>query len=274
MKIAIQGDAGSFHHQAVTQHFDTSAIVVPCQSFGDVFGAMNRFEVDTALVAIENSLYGSINEVYDLIESHRYPITGEVYLRVEQQLIGLPGASLQNLSTVYSHPVALAQCEQYLDVNHPDIEKVSYHDTAAAVEFIKNQQRTDFAAIASQLAADLHGLEILDAHIEDNKANYTRFVVLSRTEAAPHNENNKTSLVLETNHQPGALARILSIFADNGVNMTKLQSRPIVGKVWKYRFYVDIEVAGPSLHNLLKTIKDTDTKVTILGEYTSDTLTT
>lgn len=274
MHIAIQGELGSFHHQAVTRYFSDVDTIIPCNTFADVFGALNRHDTETAIVAIENSLYGSINEVYDLIETHRYPIVGEIYLRIEQQLIGLPGAKIEDITTVYSHPVALAQCEQYLEARLPDAEKVAHHDTAAAVLFVKQQQHSDFAAIAGSSAATLHGLEVLDTNIEDNKANYTRFVVISRnTRGAPVPKANKASLVVQTNHKPGSLAKILAMFADANINMTKLQSRPIVGKIWKYRFYIDVEIAGEPLHTLLNTIRhQTEASISVLGEYESDTL--
>ena len=268
MKIAIQGDRGSFHHQAAIRHFGDDISLVCCETFADVFGALNRHEADTALVAIENSLYGSINEVYDLLESHRYPITGELFIRIHQQLIGLPGAKLADIHTVYSHPVALAQCEQYLNVNLPQAKRTEYHDTAAAAEFVHTKQNSAIAAIASSEAARLYDLSVIAQNIEDNANNYTRFVSIGRTADTNTASHSKASLVIETDHTPGALARVLGIFADNGVNMTKLQSRPIPGKVWTYRFYIDIECAGPKLHDLLATIRSSHSaNVIILGQY-------
>lgn len=272
MKIAIQGELGSFHHEAAQRYYSAPLDIVACESFSEVFGALNRHDADAAVIAIENSLYGSINEVYDLIESHRYPVVGEVYLRVEQQLVGLPGAPLSGVDQVYSHPVALAQCEHFLETNLPNAQQVAYHDTAAAAEYIAQQANPAFAAIASRAAASLHGLPILRETIEDNKANYTRFMVIEHRKRPIAAAADKASLVVETNHKPGALAKILTIFADAGVNISKLQSRPIIGEVWRYRFYIDVETAGPALHRLLAQCRADSAQVTVLGEYKCDTL--
>jgi prephenate dehydratase len=266
--IAIQGQLGSFHHQVATQWFGDDVQILPAETFDDVFGMLNRHETTKAIVAIENSLYGSINDVYDLIESHRYPIVGEVYLRIEQQLISLPDAKPADITHVYSHPVALAQCEHYLDTHFPNAERIEHHDTAASVEFIKNKGDKSMAAIAGRVAAELYDLPILAENIEDNKANYTRFLILDASPSIPI-DANKTSLVIQTDHKPGALAQVLTTFADAGINLTKLQSRPIIGKVWQYRFYIDVEASGEKLHSLVHTIKQNGTTVTILGEYKS-----
>jgi prephenate dehydratase len=271
MHVAIQGEVGSFHHQVAREWFGETAEIIDAESFGEVFGILNRREAPYAVVAIENSLYGSINEVYDLVEAHGYPIIGEVYLRIEQQLIGLPGSTLTDINTIYSHPVALAQCEQSLNTHAPDARHIEYHDTAAAVRFIKDEQNPQSAAIASRLAAELYNLPILASNIEDHHANYTRFFILSAT-MLPIKNPNKTSLVFETDHSPGSLAKVLTIFADAGINLSKLVSRPIIGKVWHYRFYADIETAGPTLVPLIDAIKQYCKHVTILGEYARDQL--
>jgi len=266
--VAIQGDLGSFHHQVAMGWFGEAVEILSAETFDDVFGMLNRHETTKAIVAIENSLYGSINDVYDLIESHRYPIVGEVYLRIEQQLISLPGAKPEDITHIYSHPVALAQCEHYLDTHLPEVERIEHHDTAASVEFIKKAGDKSMAAIAGHAAADLHNLPILAKNIEDNKANYTRFLVLDANGAIPK-DANKASLVVQTDHRPGALAKVLTTFAEAGVNLTKLQSRPIIGKVWQYRFYIDVETSGERLRSLIKTIQASGTSVTVLGEYKS-----
>lgn len=268
MRIAIQGEQGSFHHQVAKTWFGNDVQILPAETFSDVFGILNRHETTKAIVAIENSLYGSINEVYDLIESHHYAIVGEVYLRIEQQLIALPGAKPTDITHIYSHPVALAQCENYLDVHFPNAERIEHHDTAGSVEFIKNTDDTSMAAIAGRVAADLYSLPILAENIEDNKANYTRFLVLD-ADPAPNTDTDKASLVVQTDHKPGALAKVLTTFADAGVNLTKLQSRPIIGKVWQYRFYIDVETSGDKLRALMREIEKNGTAVTVLGEYKS-----
>jgi prephenate dehydratase len=270
MHIAIQGEIGSFHHQATLLWSGAVIDILPAATFSDVFQAIEHGQVNTAIVAIENSLYGSINEVLDLIEAYRFPIVGELYLRIRQQLVILPGATKNTIQTIYSHPVALAQCEQYLDRHFPNARRIEYHDTAGAVRLIKEKNDPSIAAIAGVTAAELYDLPILAHDIEDNKQNYTRFLVLKQGGVATKNAN-KASLSVVTSHSPGALAHVLSLFANAGANLTKLQSRPIIGDAWQYRFYIDVEVAGTPLRKLLSNIARTGATVTILGEYVSGT---
>jgi prephenate dehydratase len=271
MRVAIQGQLGSFHHQVAKQWFGEDVHILPTETFGEVFGMLNRHETTLAMVAIENSLYGSINEVYDLVESHRYPIVGEIYLRIEQQLIALPGAKTTDITHIYSHPVALAQCENYLDAHFGDAERIEHHDTAGSVEFVKNTGDISMAAIAGRVAADTYSLPILSENIEDNKANFTRFLVID-VNAKPVTNSNKASLVVQTDDRPGALANVLTTFADTGVNLTKLQSRPIIGKAWRYKFYIDVETGGEQLKHLLDDIRANGTSVAVLGEYQANPL--
>ncbi len=263
MRIAIQGEKASFHDAAARQWFGDDITQVACESFGEVFGVLNRHEADAAVVAIENSLYGGINQVYDLIESHGYPIVGEVHLPVHQQLIGRRGATITH---VYSHPVALAQCADFLDTHYPQAERVEYHDTAGAARFVAETSTDGLAAIATRDAAELYGLDIIAEHIEDNPANFTRFLVLQPGGLPPRGAN-RTSLVLTTNHTPGALAKVLTVFAELDINLSKLQSRPIVGKPWHYRFYLVLDTAGEPLHQAMRQIEPFVTSSTILGEY-------
>lgn len=263
MRIAIQGEQASFHHTAAKQWFGDDIIIVPCDTFAEVFGALNRHEADAGIAAIENTLTGGINPVYDLIEAHGYPITGEVHLPIHQQLIGAPGAKITH---IYSHPVALAQCEAFLDSNYPDAKRIEHHDTAGAVEFIKKSGETGFAAIAGSDAAVLHDMPIIAKDIEDNPANFTRFLIMEPG-GTPPKDADRTSLVLTTHHTPGALAKVLTVLADNNINLSKLQSRPIVGKPWNYRFYLVLDIAGEQLHKTLHDIEPLTSSITILGEY-------
>lgn len=266
MRIAIQGEVGSFHHQAAVQWFGNDVSLFSADTFTEAFAALDSNNADMALVAIENSLYGSINEVLDLIERHRYPIIGEIYLRIQQQLITLPGATTADIKQIYSHPVALAQCQEYLHAHFKNVIQIEYPDTAGSVELIKEKNDPSLAAIAGRIAASNHGLPILAEDIEDNKANFTRFVIIDPN-GTPSQSANKSSLVLTSSHTPGSLAHILSIFARAGVNLTKLQSRPIIGDAWKYRFYIDVEVAGAKLHELLAQIRATGAVIDVIGEY-------
>lgn len=267
MRVAIQGVSGSFHHVAAQQWFGDDTTIIPADSFAEVFGILNRHDAEVAVVAIENSLYGSINQVYDLIESHRYPIVGEIHLPIHQQLIGLSDHA--SVSRIYSHPVALAQCEQYLDTHFPNAERIEYHDTAAAVELIKELGDHHYAAIAGTQAAIAHTLPIIANDIEDNPANFTRFLVINPHGNAPE-QANRTSLVLRTNHTPGALAKVLSAFAAANINLAKLQSRPIIGSPWTYQFYLVVDAAGSQLKEVLRDVEPLTTSLTILGQYRSD----
>lgn len=268
MRIAIQGEIASFHDTAAREWFGGTITPVACDSFSEVFGTLNRHEADAAVIAIENSLYGGINQVYDLIESHGYPIVGEVHLPVHQQLIGTPTATITH---VYSHPVALAQCENFLDTHYPQAERIEHPDTAGAARFIKESNNPHYAAIANREAAALHSLPLIAEDIEDNPANFTRFLVIQPRGSAPK-DANRTSLVLTTNHTPGALAKVLTILAEHNINLSKLQSRPIVGKPWHYRFYLVLDTAGEPLHTALTDIRPLTTSLTILGEYRSGLL--
>lgn len=263
MRIAIQGDIASFHHVAARQWAGDAVPIVACETFDEVFGALNRHDADIGIVAIENSLYGGINHVYDLIESHRYPIVGEIHVPVHQQLIGTPNTPITH---IYSHPVALAQCQAYLDANYPTAIRVEHHDTAAAVGFAKQQGIPGYAAIAGRQAAEWHAMPIIAADIEDNPANFTRFLVIQPGGAAPH-DADRASIVLTTNHTPGALAAVLTLLATHNINLSKLQSRPIIGKPWHYRFYLVLDAAGDQLHTALQDIEPLTESLTILGEY-------
>jgi prephenate dehydratase len=270
MNIAIQGEKASFHDQATRLWFGNDAIIIPGNTFADVFDALDNGTADQAVVAIENTLYGSIDQTLDLIEKHRFAITGELFLHIHQQLITLPDVSLSDITQVYSHPVALAQCDNFLSQHLPKAKRIEYHDTAASVRFIKNNGDPSVAAIAGAVAASDYSLPILQHNIEDNKANTTRFLVINPKGAVPAHAN-KSSLSLVTNHSPGALAHVLTLFAQAGANLTKLESRPIVGSSWKYRFHLDVEIAGAPLHAIIAQIRQTGATVTILGEYVSGT---
>lgn len=269
LRIAIQGQEASFHDIAARQFFGEDIKIVPCETFAETFVALAQGAADQAVSAIENSLFGSINEVYDLLLEHKLWISGEVYLRIEQCLIGFPGTDLAKITEVHSHPVALAQCEDYLDKNLPNAQRFESHDTAGSVANVKKWNEPSKAAIAAAVAADLHGLKVLADEIETNKQNYTRFVVLRR-DKEPETEANKTSLVLVTSNEPGSLYNALGVFAKRNINLSKLQSRPIVGHAWHYMFYVDVEMGGgPKLASAIRELKQKKCEVIVLGSYKS-----
>lgn len=265
MRIAIQGESGSFHHQAAKLWFTSDVTIVPAETFTETFALLDA-HADQAIVAIENTLYGSIDETLDLIEKHHYPVIGELYLHIQQQLIGLKDADPARITRIYSHPVALVQCEEYLNTHFPHAERIEHHDTAGSVRLVKEKNDPTIAAIAGTAAAAEYGLPLLAKNIQDNKENYTRFLVINPKGTPPHRAN-KTSLVLTTGHTPGALAHALSVFAQAGSNLTKLQSRPVIGDPWKYRFYLDVESAGATFDQQVAAIRQQGCTVTILGQY-------
>lgn len=276
MRVSIQGEESSFHHTAARKLLGKDIEISPCNNFADTIGCLTSNKADRALVAIENSLFGSINEVYDLLLTTNVTINAEVYLRIQQCLIGLPGAKLGKIKEVHSHPVALAQCEKFLDQKLPNAERFEHHDTAGSVADVKLWADPTKAAIASRESAELHGLEVIEAEIETNKQNYTRFVLLTnKTDSLPEGAN-KTSLVLRTpeDAKAGSLYRALGVFAKNNINMFVLHSRPIIGKAWHYMFYLDID-SSPNQENFsetLKTLAQQGCQVSVLGSYENNML--
>lgn len=270
MKVAIQGQRASFHDIATRKFFGDAVDIIVCDDFAAVFSALANGSADRAVVALENSLFGSINEVYDLVLTYNAWIIGEVYLRVQQCLIGLPGSKLNDITEVYSHPVALAQCTHFLDSNLPKAQRFESHDTAGSVTDINEWRKNNKAAIASRVAADINGMEVIADEIETHKQNYTRFAILSRTEEKVA-KANKCSLVLTTDHKAGALYRALGVFAEQNINLTKLQSRPIVGQAWHYMFYIDAACAldTPVMQTVLRELQAQRCAVTVLGSYSS-----
>jgi len=265
MRIAIQGQAGSFHDQVARQWYGDTATIVPCTTFAEVFESYAEGAADALVVAVENSIYGSINDVYQLIEACDAPIVGEVKLEIDQCLIGLEGTKLSDITEIYSHPVALAQCRETLHKLCPNAELIEFFDTAGAVEYVKSLGSNTAVAVAGEKAAELYGLPVLKQSVQDNRHNITRFLVLEDRDADP--TATRASLVITTNHKPGALVEVLRVFASAGVNLAKLQSQPIIGEPWKYKFFIVVDCAGDRLRELVTEIEKSDHSVTLLGEY-------
>lgn len=242
-RVAFQGEPGAFSEMAVFNLFaqeGTSAVPMP--TFREVFSAVLAGDVDFGMVPIENALAGPINENYDLLrEFPDLHIVGETQVRVEHNLIGLPGTSLDTIRKVLSHPQGLAQSKQFLDA-HPQWEPVSFYDTAGSVKHVARTGDRTLAAIASAEAARVYGMEILVPGVETNHRNFTRFFLIARKTEPGEGAANKASLVFATADEPGALSRCLAVFSAHGVNMTKLESRPIHGRPWDYMFYVDVRL--------------------------------
>ena len=269
MKVGIQGLEGSFHHQAATEFFGDDVEIAPFENFRQVFEALETGVIERALVGIENSLYGSINDTYDLLMQHQPIIVGEVYLHVGLHLLAVESAELTDVTDVYSQAPALAETKLWMRKNLPSATLHEYADTAMAARFVSKQGKESSAAVASKLAGQLHGLIPLAENIEDHEHNYTRFVVLSR-EQNTIVDANKTSIVLPISHKPGALYNALGAFANEGINLSKIESRPIIDEEgWHYQFYIDFDagITTDPAKRALASLEETSGKPIILGSY-------
>ncbi|NVL90313.1 MAG: 3-deoxy-7-phosphoheptulonate synthase [Desulfobacterales bacterium] len=266
-RAAFLGELGTFSHKACTQYFGTEVSAVPMSSFKQIFEAVKGGEVDFGVVPLENSLTGSIHENYDHLLEYDLRIIGEITVRIMHNLIAHSGTRVENIKRVFSHPQVFQQCRQFLE-QHQEWELVSARDTATAVRRIKEKGIATDAAIAGKVAAEIHGMEVIQEGIEANPRNYTRFVVVSKEplENGPH---RRSSLIYSAGNQPGALYETLQIFAENGINLVKLESRPIHGKPWEYMFYVDLEadIESPDLKPVLDELKKKTDYLRVLGSY-------
>jgi prephenate dehydratase len=268
--VAIQGDIGSYSEEAALKLFSEQAGILSCQHFEEVFSNTSTGEVDYCLIPIENSLFGSVHRNYDLLRKHRLFITREVYLKIEHHLIVIPGSSLDDLRTVVSHPVALNQCERFFE-EHPDLKAETSWDTSGSVRDLFEKNRKDWAAIASRRASETFGGEIVLENIQDSAENFTRFVLLSRN--SEFNENsNKTSIVFSFKNVPGALFKSLSVFALRDIDLTKIESRPIRGRAWRYLFYVDFlgRIGETVVDNALNHLQEITDIFEVIGCYPRD----
>ncbi len=236
--IAFQGEPGAYSQEAIYQHFGPQVSTVPCPDFESIFKAVEDGRATLGLLPVENSQAGSINQAFDLLLDHDLRVVGEVKLRVRHCLLAPPGTKPGDIKRVYSHYQALAQCERYLRTR--GWEAVVAYDTAGAARDLAAKPETGAAAIASALAGQTYGLEVLDSGIEDSHDNTTRFFLLGREEPAPA-KLNKTSIVFATTHTPGALYNALGELATRGINLAKIESRPRRNRPWHYVFYVDLE---------------------------------
>jgi len=268
MKIAIQGFEASFHSIAARQLFGDQHELIFCKTFKQVFETVENDQAEHAIVAIENTLYGSINEVYDLLLKHDFSINQEAYEQIGLHLMALPSANLADITDVYSQTPALGEADAYLLEKLPHAERHEHADTALAAKEVSIWSKKQNAAIASEAAAKTYGLNILARNIETHHKNYTRFIALSKNKVATEIAE-KTSIVFQTIDKPGALHEVLGVFAKFGANLTKLESRPIVGSVWQYFYYVDFvcDSHQASLANILSELPVYASKIRLLGSY-------
>jgi prephenate dehydratase len=267
VRVAYQGEPGAYSEAAALGHFgDVRPRGYP--TFRDVAERVASGEAERGVLPIENSLAGSILQVYDLLqEFESLHIVGEIRLRVSHHLIGHPGAKLQEVRRVLAHFQAAAQCRRLLEA-HPEWTVEPSYDTAGSVKLAKERGRRDEAAIASARAAEVYGMAVLAEAVEDDPQNYTRFVVVSR-EPRADGRGTKTSLLYTTRNEPGALCATLQVFSKRGLNLARIESRPIAGRPWEYRFYVDVEgrVGSVRLDSALAELRGLVEQLRLLGCY-------
>ena len=269
LKVSFQGEKGSFSESAILQFF-SDAEPVPLRYFSAVFESVSKGETSYGVVPVENSQAGNINDTYDLLLKHDLNIVGETFLKVEHCLMALPGEAIGNIKKIYSHPQALAQCEEFLSSLYAEI--VPVYDTAGSAKMIKEEGLQNSAAIAAKRVAQIYGMEILAEGIQTNPRNFTRFFVISK-EKADRSQDSKTSLIFRTKNIPGALYQGLGAFANRGLNLTKLESRPAKDTPWEYIFYVDFEghVEDESSKGALEELQSRCAFLKILGSYPQST---
>jgi prephenate dehydratase len=268
--VAFQGELGAFSHAAALKLLGSAIQPEPYASFGDVFDALKRNRATYAVVPIENTLHGSILENYDHLLEYGFPIRGETSVRISHQLIAMPGVRFRDVRQAFSHPVALNQCRQFF-AKHKTIAATSFYDTAGSVKMLKEEMPLSSAAIASEAAARFYGGEILRRNIEDNPHNYTRFFLLTKQQKLKSRLGCpwKTSVVFSTANTPGALFRVMACFALRDLSLTKIESRPLVGRPWEYIFYVDLlgSTADKPVRNALANLSEVTRFNRVLGSY-------
>ena len=265
--VSIQGVKGSFHH-IVSQNYFSNVIVEECLTFDEAVQSVLSKKSDAVIMAIENSIAGSIIPNYALIDNHNLHIVGEHYLDIQHSLMALKGQSIQNIKEVYSHPMALLQCKEFFK-KHPHIKLVEDKDTAEVAERIHNKQLKGVAAIASKLAATIYNLNVLADSIQTIKHNETRFFIVKReNHEVLESEINKASIKFELDHKRGSLATMLNVLSDCKLNLTKIQSLPKIETPWKYAFFVDVTFNDYSDFVKAKSVMKIMTEdLKILGEY-------
>ena len=274
-RIAIQGEIGSFHDITAHRYFDGEQTqIVCCSTFEDVFENMKQDPTMIGIMAIENTIAGSLLHNYELLRESGATIVGEHKTHISHCLCALPGQQMDELTEVHSHPVALAQCYKYLS-KHQNMKMVEDEDTAGAAKWIAENNLKGVAALCHADAARLYGLEVLEDHVEDNPHNFTRFLVLSNPAKADFlralNEADKSSIVFSLPHEEGSLSQVLSILSFYRINLTKIQSLPIIGREWEYMFYVDVTYDNFTRYRQsIDAITPLTRDLVILGEYKAD----
>lgn len=270
--VAFQGVAAAFAEEAAFAFAGAAARTLPCPRLEEAFDAVERGAASFAVFPIENTLAGSVLTSYDVLDAHRLSLVGEVVLRVSHALIAPRGVALDAIRRVFSHPVALAQCEEFFRQN-PEIEAVAAYNTAGAVRDVIAAGASDAAAIASSRAAEVHGGVVLRSALEDHPQNFTRFLLAARPGTEPPqgiwSAARKSSLIVTLAHRPGTLAAALAVFAGRAIDLCKIESRPLRGRPFEYTFFIDVagDVADPALTDAIREIEAQATTVRLLGSY-------
>lgn len=268
-KIAIQGVHGCFHEQAARKFYGNDIDVQECLSFEDLFWSIDAGKASGAIMAIENTVAGGLLPNYSLLQKYGHAVKGEVFLRIQQNLMALPGQQIEELREVHSHYMAIAQTREFFR-QFPHIRLVESEDTAKSAADIALHGQKGVGAIASALAAELFGLNILRESIETHKQNYTRFLIIDDDIQVPEGEVDKASICFTLPHKTGSLSQVLSIFTSYDLNLTKIQSLPIPGKEWQYFFYVDLRFNGyKRFRSAITAVTPLTEDITIMGEYKS-----
>ena len=266
-KVAIQGIRGAFHEEAAVQFFNEQIDIVPALTFDELIQSVIDNNSNLGIMAIENSISGTIHTNLELIRNSELSIIGETYIRIQQNFAIHPDAKLENIRKVKSHFMALNQCRKYFR-QFPDIALVESKDTALSMREIADETLLDIGAIGSMTAIEHYGLQLIDASIETNKNNYTRFVILSK-KSENNTEINKASLSIVLPHKAGSLSKVLSLISFYGFDLTKIESTPILGKPWSYRFYIDIKFNDKEIFdNIITSLKPLVEEIKVLGIYT------
>jgi len=266
-KVAFAGEKGAYSEEAAFKFFGSNIKTIPCKYFSEVFKSVEKKETDFGIIPIENSLEGTIGQNYDLLLKSHLKIVGEYILKIKHCLVSNQGVKIKSIRRVYSHPQALGQCREFLE--RLKVEMIPFSDTAGSVKMIKEKKLKDAAAIASERAARIYKMKILKRGLGKNHLNFTRFFIISKKEIKEKTGRSKTSIVFSTKHVPGALFKILEIFAKRKINLTKIESRPIIEKTWEYNFYLDFEndQSGENIKEALKEIRKNTVFLKILGTF-------
>ena len=270
-KIAIQGGLGAYHGIAAENYFEEEVEILPCQTFREIFESIQNDATVIGIMAIENTIAGSLLPNYELLKTFHLPIAGEYKQRISHCLVALPGTKIEDVKEIWSHPIALMQCVEFMD-KLPNVKIIEHVDTALAAKDIADKNAKGVAAICSRKAAEIYGLEILAEGIETNKHNFTRFLIVAQPwvvdEMQKGQIKNKASMVFTTPHTEGSLSHVLSVLSFYDINLTKIQSLPILGREWEYQFYVDVKYNDEArFYQSLHAIKPLTSDLKILGEY-------